>query len=357
MRLISVEKRWEHFAGASGYERLADFLGGKRIRRPRLNSLPGQIVSKAWEFLYGNRSHLLEYKFGDRLAEEQVFWSALTSRPDVVHLLYGDEQLDVLLRRAPLLNSRLVATFHLPGATTRDRFERIQREELQRLAGAVVVASCEVAQFSRWLGADKVMFVPHGIDVKAFPAGNGNSDDGLKLLFVGVHMRDFEVAHRVMDRCARENVNVSFDALLPQRHFGFFTGCDNVRRHSGVSDQELVEFYHRADALFLPLTGATANNAVLESLSCGTPVISTRVGGIPDYVDERCGWLHPKDDSDAVFECVKALAENRNLARAKRKAAREKAESIDWPIVTAQIHAGYQRLMQGLPFAKMPVPA
>jgi glycosyltransferase involved in cell wall biosynthesis len=351
MRLITAEKRWDHMAAASGYDRLADYLGGQQIRRQRLTSTPGLIISKAWEFLFGQRPHLLDYRFGDRIAEERIFWAALTQRADIIHILYGDEQLDLLLAREPALPSHLIATFHLPSTMTRERFERTQRDLLRRLSGAVVVASYEVAQFTEWLGEGKVMFVPHGIDVRAFPVGPGNSGDGLRLVFVGVHMRDFEVAHRVMDRCEREGIDVTLDAVLPQRHFGFFTGCDKVRCHSRVSDSDLLRFYHGADALFLPLVGATANNAVLESLSCGTPVISTRVGGLPDYMDEQSGWLLPQGDADAAFECVSMLAADRSMARAKRAAARQRAETMDWPVIAAQITAGYQRLLAGGHFA------
>lgn len=351
MRMICVEKRWDHHIGRGGYSRLADFLDGRVVRRTRFTSLPGKVAAKGWEYLYGDREHLFDYRFGDRLAEERAFWLALALRAQIIHVLYGDEQLDVLLRRAWLLPSHLIATFHLPAERTRDRFERIQRSELRRLSGAIVQASNEVAAFASWLGPEKVMFIPHGIDIAGFTVGNGPEHGTLRLIFVGLHMRDFEVAHRVVDRCARERLDVVFDIVLPAARFGFFTGCDNVRRHSGISDQALIELYGNADALFLPLTGATANNAVLEALACGTPVISTDVGGIRDYVDESCGWLLPPGDAEAAFQRVKMLAENRERARAKRAGARAQAEKFSWERVAAQITAGYRRLAGGGSFA------
>jgi glycosyltransferase involved in cell wall biosynthesis len=193
------------------------------------------------------------------------------------------------------------------------------------------------------------MYVPHGIDTPVFPIGQGGQGV-LRLVFVGLHMRDFEVAHRVADRCAQQGLDVEFDVVLPAARFAFFTGCGNVRRHTQLADDTLIELYCAADALFLPVTGATANNTILEALACGTPVISTRIGGISDYVDKSCGWLLPAGDADAAFECVKMLAKNRNLARAKRVAARAQAEKFSWDRVAAQITAGYQRLAMGRPF-------
>jgi glycosyltransferase involved in cell wall biosynthesis len=155
----------------------------------------------------------------------------------------------------------------------------------------------------------------------------------------------------VADRCAHEGIDVVFEVVLGAERFGFFTGCDNVRRHSGISDRALIDLYRHADALFLPVTDATANNAVLEALACGTPAISTRIGGIPDYLDEASGWLLPPGDAGAAFDCVKRLVLNRGEARSKRAGARAKAESFSWDTVAAQIVAGYERLLRGQPFA------
>ena len=98
-------------------------------------------------------------------------------------------------------------------------------------------------------------------------------------------MRDFEIAHYVADRCVHEGLDINIDVVLPKDRFSFFTGCANVNRHCKISDTALLELYRGADALFLPVTGGTANNAILEALASGTPVISTRIGGITDYVE------------------------------------------------------------------------
>ncbi|MCL2453348.1 MAG: glycosyltransferase family 4 protein [Alphaproteobacteria bacterium] len=352
MTVIVLEKRWGHHTKSGGYDHLGKSLNAHRVQRVPFRSPQGKIVRKAWEYFFSDRVNLFDYQLGDRIAEEKAFWLALATGARIVHVLYGDEQLNILLRRASLLPGHLVATFHVPAELTRERFEHNQKEALSKLSGAVVVASTEVRAFAAWLGPQKVMYVPHGIDTMAFPIGSGNDGRTMKLVFVGENLRDFEVAHRVADRCARERLNVTFDVVGPSR--GFFCGCDNVQLHSNISEDSLVALYQGADAMFLPVTNATANNAILESLACGTPVISTDVGGIPDYVNEDCGWLLPLGDSEAAFQCIKRIAENRKLARAKRSAARTQAERFSWQQVAAQIEAGYQRLLAGGNFAEWP---
>lgn len=344
LRVVCVTKRWDHHTPSGGYDRLAAYLRSVEVRRPYLTSSAGRVAEKAWSFLIGEKPHLLKYRFEDRLAEEKAFWIACCRRAQIVHVFYGDEQMDTLLRRANLLPGRLVATFHLPLSLTRGRIGKAQRDLVRHLAGAFVVASSEVAELAAILGDEKVAYVPHGIDTGAFTPGPGNARGPLRLIFVGLHMRDFEVAHKVADRCAREAVDIVIDVVLPPDKHAFFTGCGNIRRHSRISEAQLIALYQQADAMFLPLLGGTANNAILESLACGTPVITTDVGGIPDYVDDSCGWLLPIGDADAAFECIRQLADDPTLARHMRRAARAKADSFSWERVATQISDGYERL-------------
>src|SRR5436305_744370 len=82
-------------------------------RRVQLTSAPAKLASKVWD-RYGSPRHVFDYQLGDRLAEELAFWLALVKRADIVHVLYGDEQLDLLLRRANLFRTHVIATFHFP---------------------------------------------------------------------------------------------------------------------------------------------------------------------------------------------------------------------------------------------------
>jgi glycosyltransferase involved in cell wall biosynthesis len=44
----------------------------------------------------------------------------------------------------------------------------------------------------------------------------------------------------------------------------------------------------------------------METLALSRPAISTAVGGIPELVDEQCGWLIPAGSEQALVEAMTA---------------------------------------------------
>jgi teichuronic acid biosynthesis glycosyltransferase TuaC len=45
-------------------------------------------------------------------------------------------------------------------------------------------------------------------------------------------------------------------------------------------------------------------NVILEALACGRPVVATNVGGIPEIMNDECGYLVPPRDSGALAEAL-----------------------------------------------------
>lgn len=350
-RVVSPTKRWDHHTRSGGYDRLPGALGAVELpRRPR-SGFPAAVL-RAWDKRWsGPRSLLLDYQPGDWCNELRILWRARRERATVVHVPYGDEQLDLLLRLRRLLPCLLTASFHLPEHLVERRLER-QRSLLRRLDGAVVLSTSLLDEFRYWLGFKKVAYVPHGIDTDAFrpPSARAPSREA-RFLAVGSNGRDFETLRLVAARCARERLKVRLDAVLLPQERHELEGCGRVRLHSGVPEAELVSLYQRADALLLPMRYAVANNSVLESLACGTPVVTTDVGGVRDYVDETCAWLAPPGDSDAVFELVRALSREPEALRAKRAAARRRAELFSWDRVAGMLAEAHRRLLDTGEFA------
>ena len=70
--------------------------------------------------------------------------------------------------------------------------------------------------------------------------------------------------------------------------------------------------YNAADVFIAPSLADNLPTTVLESLSCGTPVVGFNVGGIPDMIKhERNGYLARYKDSTDIVEGIKFCIKNR----------------------------------------------
>jgi glycosyltransferase involved in cell wall biosynthesis len=83
----------------------------------------------------------------------------------------------------------------------------------------------------------------------------------------------------------------------------------------------------------------TSPNALTEAHAIGLPVIGTRVGGIPEMIDEgQDGYLVPMDDVDGMAARMRDLLADPGLARRLGAAGREKVRRLNAPEAVAAAH-------------------
>lgn len=84
-------------------------------------------------------------------------------------------------------------------------------------------------------------------------------------------------------------------------------GCDgSVHMQGSVAHDRLGDWFRAADVLCLPSYNEGVPNVVLEAMASGTPVVATRVGGIPEVVPETAGMLVPARDVTALADALSA---------------------------------------------------
>jgi glycosyltransferase involved in cell wall biosynthesis len=348
MKVVYLTKRWPHHTVSGGYDRLARAAKAAVVQREVKSELLHRIIRRLWYLRSRRDRYLVDYWYEDLQAEQRVLARAQVEKPDVVHVLYGDEQLDFLLQARRRLPCQLVASFHLPTYRVVDRFERYQKDLVTRLDAAVVVSRCQLQDFQRWLGPDKVVYVPHGIDTGRFcPGERSEPQNQLRLVMVGEHMRDWEAARQIIDQCQAKRLPVHIDAVIKRSRWQMFAGCTNICLHESLPEDRLIWLYQQADALLVPVVDATANNSLLEALACGTPPISNSVGGIPDYVDDTSGWLFPKGDVAGPVKLIEELCNSPELVLSRREAARRKALMFSWERIVEQLAKVYGAVVNG----------
>jgi glycosyltransferase involved in cell wall biosynthesis len=104
-----------------------------------------------------------------------------------------------------------------------------------------------------------------------------------------------------------------------------------VRFVGSLSQQDLRRYYCAADALVLASSREGWPNVLLEAMACGTPVIATDVGGVPEIVTSMDAGIVVKERSaPALAGAVRAL-----LTQPRERAAtRRFAERFGWGATT-----------------------
>jgi len=87
---------------------------------------------------------------------------------------------------------------------------------------------------------------------------------------------------------------------------------DQITFINQVPHSEVVNYFQKAEAFVLFSDVENLPCVILESFSCGTPVISTDVGGISEYFPEKYGLLiQPRNEEELIDAIVKVYHSER----------------------------------------------
>lgn len=313
-------------------------------------------------------------------------------RPDVIHAhnLHGDyfdlRALGALSRRAPVawtLHDTWALTGHCgyfidcdrwrsgcgscpdlrrPPAIVADR----TAENWRRKAAIYAQSRLAVATPSRWLMGlveqsmlrpAEARVIPYGVDTAVYRPGDRAAARAALGLPADAFVAMF-IAQSVTSRNPYKDVTTVLRAVAEARQVaggrplrlvcvGQNDGAsaDDVHYTGYIGDPALLASYYRAADVLLH--AATADNfpcVILEALACGTPVIATAVGGVPEEVrDGVTGVLVPRGDARAMAGAIGALRSDEARLQALQQAAAASA-----PISLAQHAEAYLSWFEAL---------
>lgn len=92
------------------------------------------------------------------------------------------------------------------------------------------------------------------------------------------------------------------DKLLPE---------NIISIHRTQNQTELAKIYSAADVFANPTREENYPTVNMESVACGTPVVTFNTGGSPEMLDETCGAAVAKDDNDAMYNEIIRICEKK----------------------------------------------
>jgi N-acetyl-alpha-D-glucosaminyl L-malate synthase BshA len=109
-----------------------------------------------------------------------------------------------------------------------------------------------------------------------------------------------------------------------------------------------VEILQNSDVFLLPSETESFGLAALEAMSCGVPVVASRVGGLTELVIENeTGFLSDVGDVDGMAEQIVRILKDEALHSRMSNAARERAvQNFNEESLTSRYEESYYRVLE-----------
>ena len=223
-----------------------------------------------------------------------------------------------------------------------------------------------VSQYSaRLLGApsERTRVIYGGADPRRFAPDPSAHRDGV--LFVGRLTPHKGIDHLIRALPAHARLRIAggggHDARPPERDYPALlrrlAQDRDVTFLGPVPDPDLPDLYRAAEVLALPSLDRTCYGrhvpvcellglSALEAMSSGTPVIASRIGGLPEVVvDGETGFLVEPGDVEALRDRLALVLSDRRLAARIAANARELViERFTWRLCAERCLSAYEAL-------------
>ena len=318
-------------------------IEGLAVHHPRFFYLPGVLKRfDGWFYCLGLSRWLRRHI---RAAGRPDVLDAHFAWPDGVGVSYLARRLD--LPYVITLRGTINPRYQVPC------FRRRMADAL-RGASAVISVSRAMASIAVELGADerKVHVIPNGVDTSMFspmPRAEARRRLGLPEwgpLIVSVASLKPDKGHgEVIEALSRLPKDAHLVIVGAETDRGAYLRSLKSRlREDGLTGRVTFEgpqphstmpqYFNAADVSVLASHHEGCPNVVLESLACGTPVVATAVGGVPDLVRPgQNGELVPVNASGVLADAL-ATALDKEWSR---EAIRETVAGRSWGSVAREV--------------------
>jgi len=199
-------------------------------------------------------------------------------------------------------------------------FELIVRPAIREAAVVLTVSEFSRAAICEWakVSSAKIVNVGNGLSTIFTDQGDRFASDRPYLLYVGNH-KPHKNLYRLMQAFARSKLAGEFKLLMTGSASSSLAGeisqlglSEHVNFIGHASDQDLAKLYRGAAGVVLVSLYEGFGLPIIESMACGTPVITSNCTSMKEIADGAAILVDPCD-VDAIAQALATLIANRDM--------------------------------------------
>src|SRR3989338_1529639 len=287
------------------------------------------------------------FKYLSMMVTFSMFAAALifTGKYDIVH---GFFYVDAFL---PFLAAKL------RGAKSVYTFGGILDKEWR--TGALADKTVALASASHGiyagLGVKDIDIIPNGVDAELFQRNESVRRTLRKKLGIGSKLavlamsrpdaiKDPQLLYDVIRASPKDVIFIliGISEIDPLRSMD----SNNVVKLGRLPNNEARKYYSAADVFITTSKSEGMPGTLLEALSCGLPLIATKVGGIIDVINEKIGFFTDRNPKTAA-KIIAKLEKNRTIVKRMSAECRKYAmKRFDWRVLAKRYEDLYNELLK-----------
>jgi len=183
---------------------------------------------------------------------------------------------------------------------------------------------------------DLIQVIYNGVNQELFNYRSNNKENSNSLLFIGnlkktkgvtELLESFNTIHKKHPQLSLSFAGEGEMRNLLQQKITEYQLADKVNLLGSISHHLLPKLIQEAKLLILPSYNEGVPNVILESLACGTPVVATAVGGIPEIITNGTSGIlidspNPQDITSGLEKALNQSWDRLSIAKS--------AKCFDW---------------------------
>ncbi len=294
-----------------------------------------------------------------RFAGAFIFWADIVRTirrvsPVVVHAQSLGIGVPALISKTILKIPYVVwgrgSDVYLPGWFTKRTLKTIMKN-----ADSAIALTEDMKRTMQAIYNRNIVVVPNGINLKEYtgdPSVQKVKGDEKRILFVGrLHpvkgvrylLQAMKIVYEKMPDAKLILVGDGEERELLEKLADNLEIRECVEFAGRVPHERVQDYMNQAEVFVLPSLSEGFPVTILEAMACGLPVVATRVGGLPDVIEDGVnGYLVKAKEPSEIAEALLKLLQDEQLWETISKTNKQKVNDYSWERVALALEKIYQ---------------